>query len=74
MFVVNSRSPVPLTIRFPWRLSVWIASTFGFGSLLALYVMQLIHRACGDRDPKGLAAFILISLSVQSLADMWQHV
>jgi hypothetical protein len=74
---VSSISPYrlsPLTIGLLWRLSVCMASTFGFGSFLALYAMPRILRECADGDPKGFAAFILVSLWVQSLADMWQHV
>lgn len=64
----------PLTIRFLCRLSVCMAFTFGFGSFLALCAMPHILRECADGDPKGFAAFILVTLWVQSLADLWRHV
>jgi hypothetical protein len=64
----------PLTIRLLRRLSVCIASTFGFGSFLALYAMPRILRACAGGDPMGFVGLVLFALWIQSLADMWQHV
>jgi hypothetical protein len=63
-----------LTIRFLSRLSVCLASTFGFGSFLTLYGMARILRACAAGDPMGFVGLVLVALWVQSLADMWQYV
>ncbi len=64
----------PLTIRLLCRLSVCMAYTFGFGSVLALYAMPRILRMCANGDPKGFAAFLLVDLWVLNLADMWHYV
>lgn len=71
---ISRHRPSPLAIRFLWRLSVCLASTFGFGSFLALYAMPRILRACVDGDPIGFVGLVLFALWVQSLADMWQYV
>ena len=64
----------PLTIRFLSRLAVCLASTFGCGSFLALYAMPRILRACAAGDPMGFVGLVMVTLWVQSLADMWQYV
>lgn len=64
----------PLTIRLLWRLAVCIASTFGFGSFLALYAMPRIFRACTDGNPMGIVGLVLFVLWLETLVDMWQSV
>jgi hypothetical protein len=64
----------PLTFRFLWRLAVCLASTFGFGTFLALYAMPRILQACVAGDRSGFLGVVLFSLWVHSLADMWQYV
>ncbi len=71
---ISRHRPSPLTIRFLWRLSACLASTFGFGSFLALYAMPRILQACVAGDRSGFPGLVLFSLWVHSLADMWQYV
>jgi hypothetical protein len=71
---ISRHRPSPLAIRFLWRLSACLASTFGFGSFLALYAMPRILRACVAGDRVGFVGLVLFSLWVHSLGDMWQYV
>ncbi len=64
----------PLAIRFLYRLSVCMASTFGFGAFLALYAMPRILAACVNGDPKGFLGLVLFVPWIETLADMWHDV